>query len=60
MSARNPWFPREPPFVETAHWLAAVLSRPVPGRVQQAGPWPSRAQAASAATPPRECSTAGR
>ena len=40
MSARNPWFPREPAFVETAHWLAAVLSRPVPGRVQQAGPWP--------------------
>jgi len=26
--------------VETAHWLAGVLGRPVPGRVQQAGPWP--------------------
>jgi hydroxymethylglutaryl-CoA lyase/(R)-citramalyl-CoA lyase len=26
--------------VETAHWLASVLGRPVPGRVQQAGRWP--------------------
>jgi isopropylmalate/homocitrate/citramalate synthase len=26
--------------IETAHWLAALLGRPVPGRVQQAGSWP--------------------
>lgn len=26
--------------IDTAHWLAAVLDRPVPGRVQQAGRWP--------------------
>lgn len=26
--------------IETARWLAGVLDRPVPGRVQQAGRWP--------------------
>jgi isopropylmalate/homocitrate/citramalate synthase len=26
--------------IATARWLASVLGRPVPGRVQQAGPWP--------------------
>jgi hydroxymethylglutaryl-CoA lyase/(R)-citramalyl-CoA lyase len=26
--------------IETARWLAGVLGRPVPGRVQQAGRWP--------------------
>jgi isopropylmalate/homocitrate/citramalate synthase len=26
--------------IDTAHWLAALLERPVPGRVQQAGRWP--------------------
>jgi len=27
--------------IATAHWLAGVLGRPVPGRVQQAGRWPA-------------------
>jgi hydroxymethylglutaryl-CoA lyase/(R)-citramalyl-CoA lyase len=27
--------------IETARWLASVLERPVPGRVQQAGRWPT-------------------
>jgi isopropylmalate/homocitrate/citramalate synthase len=26
--------------IETARWLASVLDRPLPGRVQQAGAWP--------------------
>ena len=26
--------------IETARWLSGVLDRPVPGRVQRAGPWP--------------------
>ena len=26
--------------IETARWLASVLERPVPGRVQRAGRWP--------------------
>jgi isopropylmalate/homocitrate/citramalate synthase len=26
--------------IDTAHWLASVLDRPLPGRVQQARPWP--------------------
>jgi hydroxymethylglutaryl-CoA lyase/(R)-citramalyl-CoA lyase len=26
--------------IDTAHWLALVLDRPLPGRVQQAGRWP--------------------